>query len=268
MAAETHRDGTFDPFQNVVSWFNRYKSSLVVVLGILGAWTIYARFFNPRGNRYFPSPTYTVEQTLAFSDRVIAGFQITMAEIAVGFVLSVVVGLLLAIIFAESFILRQMAMPAIVFSYSIPHALMAPLFIVWFGNNLTGIALYVAWSGFFVVFINSLTGLTQVEEEFHQLADVAGATRWQRLRKIKFWAAMPHITTGVKIAVQQSIVGAIIAEFIATGGGLGYLIIFSAELLHGGLLFGVLILLMTLAAILYYGASVIIEIITPGPIGS
>ena len=63
---------------------------------------------------------------------------------------------------------------------------------------------------------------------------MSGATSWQRLKYIEFWSAMPHIVGGIKIAVQQAIVGTI----IATGSGLGFLIV------AAGKVFGVLITVM------------------------
>jgi ABC-type nitrate/sulfonate/bicarbonate transport system permease component len=98
-----------------------------------------------------------------------------------------------------------------------------------------------------------------VQHEFSLLADIVGASRWHMIKKIKFRAAMPHIGGGIKIAVQQSIVGAIIAEFIATGSGLGFLILESGNRNRMGLMFGVLILLMIVASSFYKIISVLVD---------
>lgn len=269
MATETRPSPTDDIqgwiVNSVRGWFVRNGPSLGIVALLLVLWQIYSQFINTRGDIYFPSIEYTIRQTVEFQETVIKGFQVTLAEVFVGFVLAVIIGVIVGVIFAKSFLIRQGTMPALVYFYSLPHAIVAPLFIVWFGNGLLGIGLFVAWFGFFSVLINTITGLTQVDEEFHYLAEVAGASEWQRLRKIEIWAALPHIVGGVKIAVQQSIVGAIIAEFIATGSGLGFLIILSGKMLRQGMMFGVLILIMLFAVIFYKFVSFALDAFTPGP---
>lgn len=249
--------------KQIKRWFQRNALTLLIIASLLGIWEFYSRFLNTRGVHYFPSIQFIIEQTWVFRGMVIQGFQITMSEVLVGFVLSVIIGILVGILFAESYIARQTMLPTLVFAYSIPHAIVAPLFIIWFGSGLIGIGLFVAWFGFFTVFVNTITGFTQVNKEFYDLGEVSGATRWQMIKKVKFWAALPHITSGIKVAVQQSIVGAIIAEFIATGGGLGFLIVLSNKMLRGGLMFGTLILIMLFAVIFYRLVEYVINLYIP-----
>jgi NitT/TauT family transport system permease protein len=234
---------------------------------LLVLWEVYSRFFNYRGDVYFPSIEYVVTQSLEYSDLIVTGVRTTAVEVAFGFVLAVSVGIVLGIVFAESFAIRQAALPGLVFTYSVPHAVLAPLFIIWFGSGLIGVGLFVAWFGFFMVLINTITGFTQVDEEFKHLGEVTGASRWQMIKKIKFWAALPHITGGIKVAVQQSIIGAVIAEFIASAGGLGYQILVSGRLLREGMMFGVLIVLMLFAVTFYKVVVALIDVLVPGPSG-
>jgi NitT/TauT family transport system permease protein len=269
MAAETqHRKfGIGTPVTWIKGWFKRNSLALLVVAGLLVLWEFYSRFINTRGDAYFPSIEYTVSQSMEFSHLLVEGIWTTTAEVTVGFVLSIVIGVALGIVFAESFVIRQASLPALVFTYSVPHAVMAPLFIIWFGRGLFGIGLFVAWFGFFQVLINTITGFTQVNEEFRHLGEVVNASRWQMIKKIKFWAALPHITGGIKVAVQQSIIGAVIAEFIASGGGLGFLILNSLLVLREGLTFGVLIVLMVFAVVFYKVVTAVIDMLVPGPGG-
>jgi NitT/TauT family transport system permease protein len=247
----------------VKAWFERNALTLLIVAVLLTVWEIYSRFFNTRGDHYFPSIDFVISQTIEFHEIVIEGFRITLTEIFTGFILSVILGILLGILFAESFIIRQSLLPTLVFAYSIPHAIVAPLFIIWFGTGLVGIGLFVAWFGFFTVFINTITGFSQVNEDFYHLGNVTGASNWQMIKHVKFWSALPHITSGIKVAVQQAVVGAIIAEFIATGGGLGYIIVLSYKLLRGGLMFGTLILIMIFAIIFYRLVEYLIDLYVP-----
>lgn len=267
MAGNTlNRDsGRFEPGKWTVEWFRRNGPALVVVAALLVTWEVYSRYVNTLGDAYFPSIAHVVTQSMEYSDLIVEGLRTTALEVTVGFVMSVVIGVLLGIVFAESFVIRQASLPALVFTYSVPHAVLAPLFIIWFGRGLFGIGLFVAWFGFFQVLINTITGFTQVNEEFKHLGDVVGATRWQMISKIKFWAALPHITGGIKVAVQQAVIGAVIAEFIASGGGLGFLILNSGKVLREGLMFGVLIVLMVFAVVFFKVVNALIDRLVPGP---
>jgi NitT/TauT family transport system permease protein len=270
MSGETirRRFDAITPVEWLRRWYRQNALALLVVAALLVLWEVYSRFFNVRGDAYFPSIEYTIRQSLEHSALVVQGIQTTAAEVVLGFCLAVAVGIVLGVVFAESFVIRQAALPGLVFTYSVPHAVLAPLFIIWFGSGLIGVGLFVAWFGFFMVLINTITGFTQVSEEFEHLGEVTGASRWQMIKKIKFWAALPHITGGIKVAVQQSIIGAVIAEFIASGGGLGYLILVSGRLLREGLMFGVLIILMVLAVTFYKLVTMAIDALVPGPGGA
>lgn len=246
-------------------WFDRNGIALAIIVVLLVLWEFYSRFINTQGNIYFPSISYVIEQTYQYREQVIAGFQATLVEAFLGFVLAVFFGVALGIVFAKSYLLKQGTLPMIVYFYSLPHAIVAPLFIVWFGNGLVGIGLFVAWFAFFAVFVNTMTGLSQVPQELHRLADVSGATSWQRLKHIEFWSAMPHVVSGIKIAVQQAIVATIIAEFIATGSGLGFLIVSAGKLLRDGMMFGVLIIVMLVSVLFYKFISLSLDVLTPGP---
>jgi NitT/TauT family transport system permease protein len=245
------------------TWFTDRLVSFLIVIGLLALWQFYSTYVNTVGDIFFPSIDYMLAQTIQYQDLVISGIQTTFTEIVAGYVLSIFFGVTIGIVLSESFVVRQMTMPSVVFAYSLPHAIMAPLFILWFGSGTLGIALFAAWFGFFSVLVNTITGFNSVDEEFHQLCHVVGASEWQKIRKIKIWTAMPHIASGAKIALQQTIIGVIIGEFIATGSGLGHIIVTSTSMNRLGLLFGVLILIMVFAVLLYKVVGLGIDFITP-----
>lgn len=246
----------------IVDWLRTNTGTFVVLAFLLTAWEGYTQLF-VQNDLYLPSLTFTVEQTLENSDQVIEGIRVTFTEVLVAFPLAVTVGVVVGIVFAESFVIRQLSMPVLIFAYGIPHAILAPLFLIWFGTGLRGLAIFAAWLAFFPVFINTFTGVSRIDPELQQLSDITGATRWQRLRYIKFWTALPEIISSIKIAIQMTIVGVIIAEFLATGGGLGYLIIKSTQRAQIGLTFGTVIVIMLFAIVLYKVVSTALEAVNP-----
>lgn len=239
-------------------------STFVTATFIVVLWEGYARF-TPQGNNYFPSVGYTIQQTGANVDVVLTAIHVTFMEAVSAFLLATLVGVVLGIVLSESFIARQMSMPLVVLIYSIPHAILAPLFMVWFGTGFAGVVVFGAWVAFFPVFINTMTGMSQIDEEFRHLGHLIGATRWQMLRYIKFWSALPNIASSVRVAVQLSIVGVIIAEFLATGSGLGHLIISSTQRAQLGLTFGAVITIMFVALAFYKLVDLTMVIVMPEP---
>jgi len=236
-----------------------------VLIALLVVWEVVA-VFDGRSNAYFPTIEFTISQTLEFQDRVITGLQTTFTEAILGFVAALAIGISIGILYAEFAPIRQATLPVVIFSYALPQAVLAPLFLLWFGNDLSAVVLFVAWLAFFTVFVNTMTGFSQIEPEFVQLGEMLGASRWQMVWKVKFWAALPHLSSAAKIAVQQSVVGAIIAEFIATGSGLGYTLNYALNFSETGLLFGSLILLMVFSIVFYKTVEHLIDWLVPAPV--
>lgn len=247
----------------LVTAFVSRRWTVTVVLALLVVWEVYGRFFNPRGPQYFPSATFTARQTWDHRELVFEGAVITLQGAVLAFAVAMVTGVILGIIVSELAVFRQLSMPVLVFSYSLPHAILAPLFIVWFGRDVVGVALFGAWVGFFPVFINTLTGMGQIREELRYYGRSLGATAWQEVRYIKFWEALPNIASSSRIAVQLSIVGVIIAEFLATGTGLGYLIVWAVQRARIGLAFGTIVAIMVLAVAIYATVSYTIKYFSP-----
>lgn len=246
----------------VRQWFTRNRYALVIVAGLLALWHVVA-VRDPRGNIFFPTPEFVVRQTLANWNTVVAAFQVTVSEVLIGFAIAVLVGVVFGIVVAEYTVVSQVFFPVVIVGYAMPHAVLAPIFLVWFGNNLVGASLFVAWVAFFVVLVNTITGMNQVREEFEDLGGALGASKWQLIRKVKFWEALPHIVNGIKIAALQSVVAAIIIEFLGSQKGLGWHIVNAGELSKTGLLFGVLIVIMVFALVFYKLVGVVLELATP-----
>jgi NitT/TauT family transport system permease protein len=253
------------PKAAITNWTKRNVGTFIVIAAIAIVWQLYWELANPLGNLYFPSIAFSIDQTVSNSDIIIEATRITFTEVFAGFAFGVFVGVAIGILYSESFLLRQASLPMLVFIYSLPFAIIAPIFIVWFGTGVAAVAAFVGLFSFYPVFINTITGFTHVDEEFYYLGEVCGATRWQMIKEIKWWAAFPHVVSGIKIAVQQSVVGAIVAEFIASGGGLGNEIIVAAQTQQIGLMFGILFLIMVIAVVYFKLVSWFIDNATPGP---
>lgn len=244
----------------VREWWYWNKFAIGILLATLAVWQLYSMFLS-RGDFFFPSPNYVLIQTIENADVVIPGLMTTSTAIVGGFGVAVLLGVPLGILFGEVFLIRQAALPTIVYIYSLPQAIVAPLFILWFGTNIYGVIAFVSIFSLFPILVNAITGFTQLDREYSMLAEQIGASRWQRIKKIQFWAAVPNIVAGIKIAVQASVVSTIIIEFIATSNGLGYLLQVAGGTAREGMMFGIIFLIGIVALLLYKFVEAVIDAI-------
>ena len=126
----------------------------------------------------------------------------------------------------------------------------APLFILWFGIGLGSKVAQAAIMCFFLVLFNTIAGLRAVDPELINMARVVGSTRLQILTKIKIPSAFPYIMTGIKVGLPNALIGAIVAEFISSNHGVGYLIMRASMSFDTAGLFAGIIILATVVFIL------------------
>jgi NitT/TauT family transport system permease protein len=144
---------------------------------------------------------------------------------------------------AEWPILERGLYPYIVFFQSMPKVALAPLLIVWFGFDLQSKVILVALISFFPVFINTFVGVRQADNDLIDVMRVCSASRASIFWHVKLPAAAGSIFASLQIAVSFSLIGAIVAEFVASKRGLGTVIQQSAQSMDTGLnITGVLIL--------------------------
>jgi NitT/TauT family transport system permease protein len=173
-------------------------------------------------------------------------FGITMTEVLNGFALGVVTGVLAGFVLSELPRVGKFLDPYMAALYGIPKTALAPLLILWFGIGLGAKVMLAAIMVFFLVFFNTAAGLRAVDPDLVNMARVAGASRAQILTKIKFPFAFPYVMTGIKVGLPTGLVGAIVAEFISSNQGIGYLIVRSSMFFDtAGVFAGVIVLAVT-----------------------
>lgn len=158
-----------------------------------------------------------------------------------GFALSFVAGLLTACIFSQSRAIQRSIYPYAIFLQTVPIVAVAPLIVNWFGYGLLSVVVVAFVISLFPIITNGTTGLTAIDANLLELFELAGASRWQSLWKLRLPASVPHLVTGAKISSGLSVVGAIVGEIFAGSGmdqpGLGYLITQSSGFLKTDYLF-------------------------------
>jgi putative hydroxymethylpyrimidine transport system permease protein len=149
---------------------------------------------------------------------------VTLREIVFGIFAALVVGVGFAMAMHRWRLVRDASYPLIIASQTIPVVVIAPILIAWFGYGIGPKIFIVALICFFPVTINALDGLRAVDPESVKMMRSLDASRWQRFRRVEAPTALPHLFTGIKIAVVVAPIGAVFAEWVGADAGLGRLI--------------------------------------------
>lgn len=191
-----------------------------------------------------------------FSD-IARNASVTVAETLIGFGLSGVVGIVIAIFIAAWPLGARAVFPLLVASQVIPKVAIAPLVALWIGTGLWASALIAFVMAFFPVVINATQGLNSVDPESISMVEAMGGSRWTVFRFLRIPAALPHICTGLQLAMAFAVVGAVVGEFMGSSSGIGYLLIVAQGNLRTDILFAALIVLTVIGLILYYAVEIV-----------
>ncbi len=192
--------------------------------GILVAWQYGARFTHLPAY-ILPVPTVIAVrfwQTLAIQAHHLG---VTATTTLIGLAMSLGVGVLLALSVIYIKPLKAIVLPVLAAFNSIPKIAIAPLFVIWFGLGSEPKVLLAFLLGLFPIFVNSVTGLGEIEPDVLDLARLAGGTQWRMFTKVRLMHAVPYITDAMKVAFPLALVGSIVGEFIGGNDGVGYLIL-------------------------------------------
>ena len=153
----------------------------------------------------------------------------TFQETVAGFLLGTVLGTLTAVLLWWNRFLSDVTEPYLVVLNSLPKTALAPIIIVWFGNNQSSIILVALLTSVVVTILSVLNGFLQVDEEKIKLIQIFGGKKAQILTKVVFPANIPCILNALKINVGLSFVGVIVGEFLVAQNGLGFLITYHSQ---------------------------------------
>ncbi len=176
---------------------------------------------------------------------------VSTTEILLGFLLSVVVGIPLALATFLWPAFARSVYPLLVSSQAVPKMAVAPLFIVWFGFGLLPKVLIAFLIAFFPIVINTVVGLAGIEPEKIHLARSMGLSAAATFFKIRLPNALPSIFGGLKIAITLAVVGAVVGEFVGGDAGLGYLLMAANGSMDTPLLFAGLAGLTIIGIVLF-----------------
>jgi len=232
-------------------WLRRRAGAVAIFASMFVLWQAAVWLFGIK-EYLLPPPTKVWAEFLRRYDPVMASAWVTTQEILAGFALAVVVSIPLALVIAYSRFMEHAVYPVIVFLQIIPKIAIAPLFIIWFGFGFTPKLLLVFLLSFFPIVVASIVGFKSVDPDVMDFARTTGAGGWRLFVKIRLPQAMPHIFTGLKVGAALSATAAVVAEFVASDKGLGYLLLQYNGNLETPMVFAIVVLLSLIGLVVYY----------------
>lgn len=210
-----------------------------------------------------PAPSAIIKSMDANSAVLLKESVGTTIEILLGFALSVVIGVPLALAIYLWRPFARSIYPLLVSSQAVPKVAIAPLFLVWFGFGLMPKVLIAFLIAFFPVVINTAMGLASIEREKIYLARSMGLGPVATFFKVQLPNAMPSIFAGLKISITFAVVGAVVGEFVGGQGGLGYLLLIANGNMDTALLFGGIVALTVLGVVLFLAIGLLERLVLP-----
>jgi NitT/TauT family transport system permease protein len=185
---------------------------------------------------------------------------VTLITTLEGFLLALVGGIGLAVLFNLSRLVEYSLYPYAVILQVTPVVAIAPLLLIYLPQQAAVLA--CAWIvAFFPVLANTTLGLNSVDHNLLDLFRLYGASHWQVLRRLKLPAALPYILGGLRIAGGLSLIGAVVAEIAAgaagAGSGLAWRISESGYRLNIPRMFAALVLLSVAGIVIYFALSLL-----------
>ena len=236
------------------SVFSQALPHIALFALIIGLWELLVRF-GFISSIMVPEPSkigsaiidlYFVEGTIY------KHFFITLTEAVVGFSIGAGIAVVLALASSLSEIFKRYVSPYAIVLNVTPAIALTPVIIAWFGYGIGSKIALAAVICFFPVFVNTLTGLTHVDNEREELFRSLGASDIQIFRKLRVPFALPLFFAGLKIGLTTALIGAVVAEFAQATDGIGVLMSRFSFQLNMGASIAALLSMTIIGLILFY----------------
>lgn len=182
---------------------------------------------------------------------------VTLFETFLSFFLIMFFGILIAVLLWWNDTVAKVCEPYLVVLNSLPKTALAPVFIVWLGNNMKTIIVAAVSVAVFGSIITLYTAFCSVEEDKVKLIQTLGGGRIDMLRYIVLPGNAHTIVSNMKVNIGLSLVGVIIGEFLAANAGLGYLIVYGSQVFKLDYVILSIVILCIVATGLYKGLEII-----------
>ena len=189
---------------------------------IFGVWELYVRIWNVR-RLTLPTPSSILLHVIESPGFYWQQSRITLREAAIGLGIGFTAAMIVATLMAHSRFIERATMPVIVLLQAMPVAVLAPVFLIWFGFNVWPKVLVAALFTFIPFAFNAFTGLRSVDPNVLELMRSVSASRRSIFVKLRLPHSLPFLFSAGRICIGLALVGAVVGEmFAGSTAGLGY----------------------------------------------
>lgn len=252
--AESLAQDSNRPKESAMSRHGDWMISTASLIGCLLLWEFAIKAFDVP-IYLVPAPSVIAQNIWATYPMLIEETMSSVTAIVVGFLLALVIGIPAATLMIYSKLFRRAVYPVLLTAQVLPKVALAPLFIVWFGFGLLPKVLMTFLISFFPIVIDTAIGLNAVRPESLMVVRSMGGTRWQAFWKIRLPGALPNVFGGAKVAITFAVVGTIVAEFVGSDHGLGYVLVLARGNLDTVTVFAVILWLIGVGFLFYFAVE-------------
>ncbi len=240
----------------------QYMPAVVLLVALVGLWELLVEVLDTRPY-ILPAPSAIWEALLDKGHLLPNHIQATATEAVLGLVAAAVGGVVLAVLISSIPLAQRVLYPIIVTSQTVPAIVLAPLLIVWVGIGLESKLIVVALVGFFPIVVSTVDGLASADRDMVALVRSMGASKLGVLRHVLVPSAVPGFFAGLKIAAAYSVIGAVIAEWVAAKEGLGIFIIRSQASFRIDQIFVAIAVIALLSIALFVAVHLLARVASP-----
>lgn len=183
----------------------------------------------------------------------------TLSEILLGLGLGTLAAIGVGVALGKSVVVERVLSPYIVAAQAVPILALAPLLDIWFGGGLLARVLVCALIVFFPIAIATMVGIRSADPLLREMLRSLGATSGQLTTRLEIPSALPVIFGGLRVGVTLSVIGAVVAEWVSAGVGLGVLINIADQGLFDTPLMFVALAALAIIGLALYSLVVLVE---------
>jgi NitT/TauT family transport system permease protein len=259
--AEEH-DVAVEPATRRLPISSKHIYPVLAAMMLLGLWEAAVRFADV-GVWLLPKPSMVLVTCFIKASTLLPAALVTSEEILLGFLLSVVVGIGVALAIVSNRTVEESAYPLLVATQVVPKIAVAPLLIVWLGYGLPPKIMMAFLISFFPIVVDTIVGLKSIELGKLHLVQSMGAGTWQSFVKVRLPNALPNILGGMKIASTFAVVGAIVGEYIGADEGLGRVILLANGNFDTTMVFAAITYLTIIGVVLFLAVEALEHVLIP-----
>src|SRR5262249_1128029 len=249
---QAHGDAAARPRTGgMTAMLRRILLPVFVIAALVVAWDIAIRLFAVP-EYVIPTPSSVGQALVRERARLLENAIPTIVESVGGFALGNLVAIAAALAFVHSRALERALYPVAVAVRTLPIVAIAPIFVLLLGNGYAPKIAIAALITFFPTLVNMVEGLESADPQALELMHVLSAGKTEIFRYVRWPSSLPYLFSAMRIASTSSVLGALVAEWIGTNKGLGYLIVLTTYDFRTALLYAAMVVTSAIALAFFF----------------